>query len=68
MALANEIAERSPAALALGLRAFYRSQDLEFEPQLRYLQSELGRVLSLEDAAEGISAFLAKRKPVWKGK
>ena len=68
MALANEIAERSPAALALGLRAFYRSQDLEFEPQLRFLQSELGRVLSLEDAAEGISAFLAKRKPVWKGK
>jgi enoyl-CoA hydratase/carnithine racemase len=68
MALANEIAERSPAALALGLRAFYRSQDLEFEPQLRFLQSELGRVLALEDAAEGISAFLAKRKPVWKGK
>ena len=68
MTLANEIAERSPAALALGLRAFYRSQDLEFEPQLRYLQSELGRVLALEDAAEGISAFLAKRKPVWKGK
>ena len=68
MALANEIADRSPAALGLGLLAFYRSQDLEFEPQLRYLQSELGRVLALEDAAEGISAFLSKRKPVWKGK
>jgi enoyl-CoA hydratase/carnithine racemase len=68
MQLANEIADRSPAALALGLKAFYRSQDMEFEPQLRYLQSELGRVLALEDAAEGISAFLAKRKPVWKGK
>lgn len=68
MALANEIADRSPAAIALGLLAFYRSQDMEFEPQLRYLQSELGRVLALEDAAEGISAFLAKRKPVWKGK
>jgi enoyl-CoA hydratase/carnithine racemase len=67
-ALANEIADRSPAALALGLHAFYRSQDMEFEPQLRYLQSELGRVLSLEDATEGIAAFLAKRKPVWKGR
>jgi enoyl-CoA hydratase/carnithine racemase len=66
--LANEIADRSPAALALGLKAFYRSQDMEFEPQLRFLQSELGRVLALEDAAEGIAAFLAKRKPVWKGK
>jgi enoyl-CoA hydratase/carnithine racemase len=68
LALANEIADRSPAAISLGLKAFYRSQDMEFEPQLRYLQSELGRVLALEDAAEGISAFFGKRKPVWKGK
>jgi enoyl-CoA hydratase/carnithine racemase len=66
--LATEISERSPAAIALGLKAFYRSQDMEFEPQLRYLQGELGRVLALEDAAEGIAAFLGKRKPVWKGR
>ncbi|HWU88798.1 MAG TPA: enoyl-CoA hydratase/isomerase family protein [Kofleriaceae bacterium] len=68
MKLANEIAERSPAAIALGLQAFYRSQDMEYEPQLRYLQAELGRVLALEDAAEGIAAFLGKRKPLWKGR
>jgi enoyl-CoA hydratase/carnithine racemase len=68
MQLAGEIAERSPAVLRLGLHAFYRSQDMELEPQLRYLQAELGRVLALEDAAEGISAFLGKRKPVWKGR
>ncbi|MBA3391337.1 MAG: enoyl-CoA hydratase/isomerase family protein [Deltaproteobacteria bacterium] len=67
MALANEIADRSPAAIALGLKSFYRSQDMEFEPQLRYLQNELGRVLALDDAKEGIAAFLGKRKPVWKG-
>jgi enoyl-CoA hydratase len=66
--LANEIAGRSPAAIRLGLRAFYRSQDMEHEPQLRYLQGELGRVLALEDAKEGIAAFLQKRAPVWKGK
>lgn len=68
LTLAGEIAERSPAAVALGLHAFYRSQDMELEPQLRYLQAELGRVLALEDAAEGIAAFLGKRKPVWKGR
>jgi len=68
MKLANEIAERSPAAIKLGLQAFYRSQDMELEPQLRYLQAELGRVLALEDAREGIAAFLGKRKPVWKGR
>jgi enoyl-CoA hydratase/carnithine racemase len=67
-ALAHELADRSPAAMALGLHAFYRSQDMEFEPQLRYLQAELGRILALEDAAEGIAAFLGKRKPVWKGR
>lgn len=66
--LAHELAERSPAAMSLGLHAFYRSQDMEFEPQLRYLQAELGRVLALDDAAEGIAAFLGKRKPVWKGR
>ncbi len=66
--LATELAERSPAALALGLHAFYRSQDMELEPQLRYLEGELGRVLALDDAREGIAAFLGKRKPVWTGK
>ena len=68
MKLATELAERSPATLALGLRAFYRAQDLAYEPALRYLEGELGRVLALEDAAEGIAAFLGKRKPVWKGR
>jgi enoyl-CoA hydratase/carnithine racemase len=68
MKLASELAERSPAVMALGLHAFYRSQDMEIEPQLRYLQTELGRVFSLEDAREGIAAFVAKRKPVWKGR
>jgi enoyl-CoA hydratase/carnithine racemase len=67
-ALATELAERSPAAVALGLRAFYRCQDMELDPQLRYLQAELGRVLALDDAREGIAAFLGKRKPVWTGK
>lgn len=66
--LALSIAEKSPAAISLGLLAFYRSQDMELVPQLRFLQAELGRVLSLEDAAEGIAAFLGKRAPVWKGR
>lgn len=66
--LATALAERSPAAMALGLHAFYNSQDMEHEPQLRYLERELGRVLALDDAREGITAFLTKRKPVWSGK
>jgi enoyl-CoA hydratase len=67
-ALAAELADKSPAAVALGLLAFYRCQDMELAPQLRYLQNELGRVLALDDAREGIAAFLGKRTPVWTGK
>ena len=67
-ALAGELADRSPATLALGLRAFYRAQDMAFDPELRMLEAELARVLALEDAREGIAAFLGKRKPEWKGR
>ncbi len=68
MALAGELADKSPAAIALGLRAFYRSADLDHADALRYLEGELAKVLTLEDAAEGIAAFLGKRRPVWKGR
>ena len=66
--LTAELAGKSPAAVALGLRAFYRSADLDHAPALRFLEGELGKVLALEDAAEGITAFLTKRPPVWKGR
>lgn len=67
-ALARQLADHSPAAVALGLRAFYTTQDMDHEAALRHLQGELGKVLALEDAAEGISAFFQKRKPNWKGR
>lgn len=68
LALARAIATNSPATMALGLRAFYDYQDMEFAPGLAYLEKELGKVLALEDAKEGIMAFLQKRKPEWKGR
>ncbi len=68
MELAAEIAEKSPATMALGLRSFYAVQDMEYEAALRHLEGELGKVIALEDAAEGLAAFFQKRKPVWKGR
>jgi enoyl-CoA hydratase/carnithine racemase len=68
LALARELAARSPAAMALGLRAFYDTQDLAFEPALSHLEGELGKVLALDDAREGIMAFLQKREPTWTGR
>lgn len=68
MQLAADLAGKSPAAMRLGLHAFYRAQDLPYVEGLRFLEGELGKVLALEDAREGIAAFLGKRAPVWKGR
>jgi len=68
MKLAEELAARSPAVVAKGLEAFYATQDQDLGPALDYLQGKLGEVLALEDAREGLMAFLQKRDPVWKGR
>jgi enoyl-CoA hydratase len=67
-ALASVIAARSPAVLSLGKAAFYRVSDLDYEPALAYLHSQLTLNLMTEDAAEGVAAFLQRRDPQWKGR
>lgn len=66
--LAERIAGFSPAVLRLGREAFYKTQDMGFEAALRTLHNELTINTLAEDAAEGISAFLTKREPEWKGR
>jgi enoyl-CoA hydratase/carnithine racemase len=66
-ALAQKLAEKSPRILELGLRAFYDTQDMDLEPALAYLQTQLVAVLGTNDAREGLTAFLEKRKPSWTG-
>ena len=64
----EKIASKSPAILRLGRRAFYTMRDMEYEKALEYLSSMLAINTMAEDVAEGISAFLEKREPRWKGK
>jgi enoyl-CoA hydratase/carnithine racemase len=66
--LVGELASKSPVILALGKRSFYRSQDMSFDDALSYLHSMLTVNLEAEDVAEGVSAFLEKRPPEWKGR
>ena len=67
-ALAEKLAAKSPLIMRMGLDAFYRTQDMELEPALAHLQAQLVSVLGTEDAREGLTAFLEKRAPVWKGR
>ncbi len=67
-ALCTDLAARSPTALRLGLRAFAAQDDLALEDALPLLRNALGEALGTEDAREGLTAFLQKRKPQWTGK
>ena len=64
----GKIAKKSPAIVALGLRAHARQADLSLEEALPLLRTELGNCLATDDAREGLMAFLEKRTPQWKGK
>lgn len=65
-ALAATIAAKSPRALAIGKRAFYRQLELGIEDAYVYASEVMAENMRCADAAEGIDAFLARRKPVWK--
>ncbi len=68
----NEIAEdlgsKSPLVLRLGKESFAQSEDMGLEESLGYLNAMLTVDLESEDVAEGVSAFLQKRRPDWKGR
>ncbi len=65
-ALAEKLAGKSQAVLALGRRAFFTAEDLPLPLALEHLSSQLSLNVLAEDAAEGVTAFLEKRKPEWK--
>ncbi|HPQ69041.1 MAG TPA: enoyl-CoA hydratase-related protein [bacterium] len=64
----TEISAKGPAGIRIGRQAFAAVADLELDEALDVLCGKLGEVLRTEDATEGLSAFMEKREPQWKGR
>ena len=66
-ALAEQIAAKSPLTLAIGKEAFYAQAEMDLDQAYAYASAVMTRNMLARDAAEGIDAFIEKRKPVWTG-
>ena len=65
--LAGKIAEKSPATVAIGKAAFYAQVEMPLVEAYAHATKVMVENMLARDAAEGIAAFLDKRKPVWQG-
>ena len=67
MMLAREIAAASSLVVDLGKNAFYRQIEIGQQKAYETAKDIMSMNALAGDAQEGISAFLEKRKPCWKG-
>ena len=66
--LARSIAAASPLTVATGKRAFYSQIDLGLDGAYEHCQEVMSENATAEDAQEGMSAFIEKRTPTWRGR
>ena len=64
-ALADLIASKPPETVAVGKAAFWRLRDLPLTDAYADASAVMAQNLGMDEAAEGISAFLEKRPPRW---
>ncbi len=66
MNLARKLTQKSPLAVHLGKRSYYRMLDMEYDKAFELVNNHFALLCTSEDAHEGVSAFLEKRTPDWK--
>ncbi len=66
--LADEIASRAPLALRAAKKLVNQSYELTLSEGLAEEKQAFYNLFASEDQKEGMNAFIAKRKPEWKGK
>lgn len=65
--LAASICAKSAAAVRLGKQLFYKQLEMGVDGAYQIASETMACNMMFEDAGEGIDAFMAKRKPEWKG-
>lgn len=68
VALAERIAAKSTAVLKVGKEAFYAQRAMNTADAYALTAQVMAANLGLEDAQEGIAAFIGKRHPEWQDK
>ncbi len=63
--LADLVASKPPATVALGKAAFHRLRSLPLDQAYADASETMACNLEMDEAAEGIAAFLEKRPPRW---
>ena len=66
--IAKKISSKSNLTIKIGKRAFYKQLEMPLSKAYAYTSKMMTLNMMAMDAKEGISAFLEKRKPVWKNK
>ncbi len=66
--LAEKLAAKSPLALATGKRGFQSMEGLPLERAVEIGGDHFAALAVSEDAREGVTAFLERRTPTWKGR
>jgi enoyl-CoA hydratase/carnithine racemase len=66
--LCEAIIDKTPVAVAAGKHTFYAQLETDLEQAYTLATQSMVCNMMTDDAAEGIDAFAAKRKPVWRGK